>query len=141
MPFSAEGMRTDPPVSVPRPAGTIPAAMAAAVPPGGAAGELGRVPGIADRAEGGVVGCDAEGQFMHVGLAEQDRPGVAQPGQNRCVSFRHPVLQRRRSRTGGDAGRGEIVFYRDGDPVERAVFAGLVGLCGSGACAFGVDGE
>ena len=33
MPHSAAGMRTEPPVSVPRPAGTMRAATAAAVPP------------------------------------------------------------------------------------------------------------
>ena len=33
MPFSAAGMRTEPPVSVPRPAAAMRAAMALAVPP------------------------------------------------------------------------------------------------------------
>jgi len=36
-PVTAEGMRLDPPVSLPRPPGAMPAAMAAAVPQAGAA--------------------------------------------------------------------------------------------------------
>src|SRR5207245_3182249 len=58
-------------------------------------------PGLRTRFERGVVAGDAEGELMHVGLADDDRARRAQFCRHRRVLLRDEVFQSRRSRAGG----------------------------------------
>ena len=86
MPFSAAGTRPDPAVSVPSANGTRPSATATAEPeldpPGDEAGGRARCAG----APYGRPGADeAGGELVEVGLADQDRAGATEGGDERGV--------------------------------------------------------
>ena len=72
MPQSAAGMRVEPPVSVPSPPGTMPEAIAAAVPPRNHQEcASGRKDSSPDPRIGEVRAGDAEGELMQVRLGEE----------------------------------------------------------------------
>ena len=74
VPQSAEGMRSDPAVSVPVAAGVVREASAAPLPPLEPPGPRGEVPGVAD-----LVGPAARRELVRVQVAEQDHAGREQP--------------------------------------------------------------
>ncbi len=101
----------------------------AARPSGGAAG-VDRVVGLADRGMG-----DAIGVFEEIGLAEEDRSGIAQPGDKRGVCVGERRCDRPCPVARGRAAHVDQVLDRDGHAVERTqvpprteVLAGLVRL-------------
>ena len=75
-------MRIDPPVSVPIDAHPIPAATAAAEPPLEPPGDRLWIVRIAHRSKRRFVARRAEREFVEVGLADDDRAGLAQTGHD-----------------------------------------------------------
>ena len=98
-PLMLAGMRIEPPPSLPCANGTIPAATATAAPPLDPPAEQGRVPRAAGRAGEVVVGVAGEAELRGVGLAEADRPGGGERGDDGVVHGRHEVGHHPRSRT------------------------------------------
>ena len=85
-----------------------------------------------------------KGEFGHVGAADEDRPGGAQPGDDRRVARRRrPVVERLRAGQGGFARDVEEVLDRHRQAGEGrgdiARLAQAVLGIGGGACALGVD--
>jgi len=76
-------------------------------------------PGLRAGLECGVVAGDAEGELMHVGLADDDGACRAQFCRHWRVLLRDEALQSRRSRAGGKPGHLDIVLDDDGDAAER----------------------
>ena len=61
------------------------------------------------------------GPFAEVGLAEQQRPRLAQPGRDGGVLGRNPAGQGQRARRRGHAVRRvDVVLEQHGNPVQRA---------------------
>src|SRR5580693_1035673 len=58
----------------------------------GAAWDAFEIPGIADGPEVGIVGCDAVGELVHVGLAEQDRARLFKLCDDWCIVFGNKIL-------------------------------------------------
>ena len=84
-PQAAAGRRSEPMPSLPWASGTQPAATAAALPPELPRRGAGGVPGVAAhraRAVGGAV----EAELGHAGDADDDRAGLAQPGDHGVVA-------------------------------------------------------
>ncbi|KAG1304217.1 hypothetical protein G6F62_015738 [Rhizopus arrhizus] len=69
--------------------------------------------------KGGVVARDAEGQFVHVGLAHDDGAGGAQALHRGRVLGRAEVLQGRSAGGVGQAGHVDVVFDGDGHAAKR----------------------
>ncbi|MNZ49045.1 hypothetical protein D3C78_668020 [compost metagenome] len=91
---------------------------------GRAAGDAGEVVGVAHAeqlagVERRVVAGGAEGQLVHVGLAQHDGAGLAQRTQARRVLARHEVGQRRGAGGGRQAGGVDVVLDHDGDAGQR----------------------
>ena len=63
------------------------------------AGDPLEVPRVVARAVGAVLGRRAHRELVHVGLAEDRHPGLAQPGHQGRVVRRHPALQDPATRT------------------------------------------
>ena len=74
----------------------------------GAAGDPLEVPRVVARAVGAVLGGGAHRELVHVGLAEDRHPGLAQPGHEGRVVRRHPALQDLRA-----AGRRQALGRHD----------------------------
>ena len=85
MPHEWAGKRMLPPRSLPKPSGEPPAAMIAASPPLDPPGERSQIPGVLRAAVQRIVGLVHQQQLRHVGLAQHDRAGAAQPGHERIV--------------------------------------------------------
>src|SRR5687768_4862544 len=96
MPHSAAGMRMEPPVSEP----SVPAL------PGGAVVR--------------VEALGAEGELMHVELAEIDRPRGGEPRHHGGVLVGDPVAEDPRAPGRPDATGQVEVLQRDGHAVQRA---------------------
>ena len=85
-----------------------------------AAGDPVEVPRVVGRAVGGVLGGGAHRELVHVGLAEDDDPGLAQaPGDGRVVR-RVPALEDPRAAGGGGALHRQDVLERQRDAGQRA---------------------
>ena len=89
-------------------------------PAAGAARHPGRVPGVAGRPEPGVLGGGAHGELVHVGLAEDHDPGVAQPADHGGVVRRHELVQDPRPGGGPDPLGHQHVLEGQGHPGQRA---------------------
>ncbi len=139
VPQHAEGIRSDPQVSVPSAAGDIRAARAAALPPLEPPHDAIKRPRVSD-----LVGGAAGGELVHVGVAEQHHPLVAQPLPCNRVFCRDVALQhatRCRQRQAGD--RVEVL-QRERDPAQHRrgfAFARHTLVAGAGLLArqLGVD--
>src|SRR6266850_2089123 len=88
-----------------------------------AAGNTREVPGIADRAVVRVVGCDAVGEFVHVGLAEENGASVFELCDDCGVFFWNEFAQDFRTCRRPNACRIDIVLQRNRNAVERAAVA------------------
>ncbi len=88
VPHAAEGMRIDPPVSVPSAPKHMPAASAAAAPPLDPPADREGSMRIAHRSEGGLLARRAERELVEVGLADDDRASGAKIGDGRRVRVR-----------------------------------------------------
>ena len=87
---------------------------------GGAARHPGQVPRVMRGAVAGVLGRGAHRELVHVGLADEDGAGLAQPpGDGRLVG-RVPALEDLRPAGGGRPDGGEQVLHRDRDPGQGA---------------------
>ena len=141
-PFWLAGDSSEPEVSVPMAAAASPAATATAEPaldpPGETRGmpfsvERGRI-GIADlAAERGIAGRHVDREDVRelgeVGLAENDRAGIAQALRHRCVAHGLGIGERQRAGGGvlGIAG-GDVVLQEDRDAFERPPLCRLCGV-------------
>ena len=109
----------------------------------GAAGDAVEVPGVVGRAEGRVLGRAAHGELVHVRLAEDHDPGLAQAAHDRRVVRRPPALEDARAAGRGHALGGDDVLERErhaGQRTERlARPAPGVDAAGRVAGALGVD--
>ncbi|MCY1299567.1 hypothetical protein D9M70_490990 [compost metagenome] len=117
---------------------------------GRAAGDARAVVGVAhaDFAAGverAVVAGGAEGQLVHVGLAEDDRPRLAQRAHGGCVRLRNEVGEGRRAGGAGQPGAVDIVLDHHRDTAQRqqrlARPARGVGGAGGGQRALPVQGD
>ena len=88
MPHAADGMRIEPPVSVPSAPNAMPAASADRRPAARPAGRSRRVPGIAHRPERRFLAGRAERELVQVGLADDDGARVAQTLDDRRIDGR-----------------------------------------------------
>ena len=98
MPQLADGIRIDPPVSVPIDASPMPQATAAADPPLDPPADRDGIDRMMDRAKRGVLAGRAERELMQVGLADEHRAGVAKPRDDWRVGRRNAVVQHVRGR-------------------------------------------
>ncbi|MNQ86977.1 hypothetical protein D3C85_1021840 [compost metagenome] len=100
-------------------------------------------PGTTAGIERAVVAGGAEGQLVHVGLAQQDRAGIAQLLQHGSVPRRYEIGESRRTGRTGQAGRMDIVLDHDGDAGQRlqsrTSAACVVGLLRSVQRALGIE--
>ena len=78
VPQTAEGMRTEPPVSVPTDAKHIPSTSATAEPPLDPPGDRERIARVPHRPERGLFARRAERKLVQVGLADDDGACLAQ---------------------------------------------------------------
>ncbi len=89
---------------------------------GRAAGTSARRPaaiiGVQRRAEDGIVGVRAKTEFRHIGLADEDGPGLAQPCHHRAISFRDMVAEERRALGGRQARHVLQVFHGNRQAVQ-----------------------
>ncbi len=108
-----------------------------------AAGDAFRVPGIARRAVMRIVPCDAEGDFMSVCLAVDERAGLTKFLHYEGIAFGDVVGEEFRAGRGANSRHVEQVFDGDGDaaqrPVERG--GGQRGLLGFECILRGDDGD
>ena len=119
MPVSAAGWRIEPPVSVPIDSGASSAGDGGRRTARRSARHPAEVPRVARRAIGRVLGRRAHRELVHVGLAEHDQVGGAQPLGDRRVVGRQPALEH-----AGTAGRrrpphGQHVLERERYAGER----------------------
>jgi hypothetical protein len=87
---------------------------------GGAAGEVGEVPGVARGGPRQIERRPGMGHLVGGQLAEQHGPRVVEPGGRRGVRIGDPVDEDARVRRGEDAARVVDVLERERDPVQRA---------------------
>jgi len=118
---SAAGIRTEPPVSLPSPPGASRAPTAAPVPLELPAGDTRPVVRVARadrlrREEALVVSGNAEGQLVHVGLAENDRAGVDELLRGRGARGGDEPAQRRRPGRVRQPGTWMLSFTTSGTP-------------------------
>ena len=119
-PHSDAGPRIDPPVSEPSAAGTEAGRDGGPRARGGAAGEVGEVPGVARGGPGQIERRPGVRHLVGRELAEQHRARVVEPGGRRGVGVGDPVEEDARVRGGEDAPRVVDVLEREGDPVQWA---------------------
>ena len=137
------GWRSEPRMSLPSSRPVSPAATAAAAPPDEPPGVAVQVPGVVGGAEDRVRGLPVHGVDRQVGLAEDDRPFTAQPGDGVGVAGRHVCGEVRRAGGGAHPGGLQRVLDRHRQAVQRA---GRVSACGGpvggvGRCSGAVDVE
>jgi len=117
---------------------------------GRAAGDAFGVVGVAGAGApragiGSVVARDAESQFMHVGLADDDGAGIAQALHDGRVRGRAEVAQGRGAGGIGQAGDVNVVLDGQGHAFQGAGGAARgacgVGGAGLGQGAVGIDGD
>ena len=114
MPQKAAGHRIEPPVSVPSAIGTIPAAMAAALPPEDSARYPGRVERVSRRSESGIFGCGSHPKLVHISFPDNSGACLFQERDDMGVpSWRYIALQDPGPAGRLDSGRGDIIFYRN----------------------------
>ncbi len=119
-PHSAAGCRIEPPVSEPRLSGANPAATAAADPPDDPPGTRRVSSGFRVGPEGGVLGARPHRELVEVRLADHDRSGLAQAGDDGGVVRRLPVAEDLRRTRRRDAAGAHVVLQRDRDAGQRA---------------------
>ena len=113
MPQEWHGWRMLPPPSLPRPRGEPPAAMSAASPPVDSTHRSTQIPRIVGAAVERVVRFHHQAELRDIGLAQQDRAGLAEPGDERGIVRRHSpsptgdTQSRRRARRGEELLDGE----------------------------------
>ena len=142
-PQQCDGMRTDPPMSVPSSKLVKPAATAAAEPPDEPPVVWPSVPRVVGAAEDLVEGLDVARPARRVGLAEHDRTRGLQPGDRGRVLRGDVVGQLDGAARGTDPLGLDRVLDGDRQAVERAELvatrAGRVGGVGRGSGALGVE--
>ncbi len=70
-------------------------------------------------ARGAGQAADAEGEFVHGGLAHHDRPGLPQPRQQRCIAAGLIPEQGQGSHRHRQIEAGDVVLHRKGQAVQR----------------------
>ena len=103
MPLKAAGLRREPPVSEPVASGTMLVASTTPRTAGGAGRALRGVERVAGRAIDGVAGIGARAPFRRVGLAGDDRAGLAHAGDDQLVLLRHEIAIERAAIGGAQA--------------------------------------
>src|SRR5882724_11258814 len=91
--------------------------------PARASGNAREIPGIADRAEVGIVGGNAVSELMHVGLAEENGASMFELCDDCGVFFWNEFAQDFRTCRRPNACRIDIVLQRNRNAVERAALA------------------
>ena len=97
------------------------------VAPARSAGEPCLVIGIPHRSECGVVAGDAKRKFVHVGLAQYDRPCVEQRLDDRCVRIGHEGMQTRRPGGVPNAGDVDVVLDDQRNAMQGAEVGRIAG--------------
>ena len=103
MPQNAAGIRIEQPKSVPCASGTMPARDRDRRTAGRSGRAQRGIPRIEGRAEQRIDGVGAGREFRRIGLAEDDRAGLAQPLDRGGVLVRYEILVERRTEGGADA--------------------------------------
>ena len=139
-------MRIDPPPSDPVAKGTIPEAMAAALPPEDPPGEWSRFHGLRVGPNTRVVGVGLPSELRGVGLAHHHTPGRHQACHQRRVGCRRRVVGEHRRAMGGHvAGRVLQILHSQRDAGQwPGVDAGrhlLVDVVGRGPGSLLVNGH
>jgi hypothetical protein len=96
----------------------MPLARAAPAPPLEPPAMRVETPGVAHGAVVRVVGCDAEGELVQVGLAEHHGAAFAEIFHDGGVEIRDVIGEDLRAEGGPDTGRAEQVLVGDGDTVQ-----------------------
>src|SRR5215210_2129749 len=86
----------------------------------GAAGYSARVEGVPRRPEPGPVSCRAVGELVRVRLAEEDRPALLEPADDRGIRGRNVVFKEGGAHRGTHALGADQVLDADRHAVERA---------------------
>ena len=145
MPQRAAGMRMEPPVSLPVVMVHWPAAVAEPEPPLEPPLTPLGVPGVVHMAVVGVLAGGAIGELVHIQLAQQDGPGLAESGGHSAVLGGYEGVEDAGAGGGADAASVEEVFQSHGDAVERAAVAPgadvALGLPGGGQGLVGQQGD
>ena len=114
MPWKLEGLRIDPPPSVPMAPKAERIATAVPRPATRAAWRVIGVPGVAGRGHALAI-CE----FDRMGLADDDRSGFLQTSDYRRIAVRVEALQCFRAGLGWSPPGIDNVLYPDRDPVQR----------------------
>ena len=85
----------------------------------GSPGDVGQVPGIAGRREGGGEVRTAQSKLMHRQLTQKNTSGGFEPGRGRGIFRRHTVNVHLRARSRGDTGGVVQVFEGKRNAVQR----------------------
>ena len=120
VPQANEGMRIEPPVSVPMLSGGEPRGERGGAAAGRAAGDVPGLPGIADGPVEGVLARDAPGELVQVRLADDHGAGVDDPLHRARGARRHVVAEQRRAVGRAHARGVEQVLGRERNAGERA---------------------
>jgi len=133
--LKAQGIRTDPPVSVPQSCRHDPRADCGCGTRRRAARDFACVIGVADAGRGAGLECRvvagyAERQFVHVGLADDDGARRPQFCCDRGILARYEPLENRCSRGRRQASDFDVVLDDDRDAAERLArgFFGAAGV-------------
>ena len=124
MPLSAAGMRMEPSVSLPSAMSASPAATAAAEPPLEPPTVRVEVPRVGGAPEVRVLRGDAPRELVRVRLADHERAGGAQRGDDGRVVL-GIAAEERGARARGQPGDVDDVFHRERPAVQRAARGGL----------------
>ena len=138
MPQNAAGLRSDPPVSEPEQIGTMPVASATADPPDEPAAERRRIERIAGRTIDGVARVRAGAEFRRVGLADDDRTGLAHRRHDAFVGSGDVVAEDRAAEGGAQTSGFLQVLDADRQAVQRRqIVAARNGCIGRFRCDAG----
>ena len=116
-----DGMRIEPPPSDPVAKGTIPEAMAAALPPDDPPGVCSRFQGFRVWPNTRFCGIRLPSELRGVGLAHNDAPGRDQPGHQWGVGTGRWVVGEHRRAVGGDVTGGVLeILHAERDAGQRS---------------------
>ena len=84
------------------------------------AGNAREIPRVVDRSEVRIVGSDPVGQFVQSGLANRDRAGLVQLGDDGGIALRNIIREDLRPGRRAHAFGSHQIFVGDGNAVQRA---------------------
>jgi hypothetical protein len=92
-----------------------------------------------------ILAGDPVGEFVHVGLAQEDGACSRQPLGHLAIGFRYETMENFRSRRGANAAREKIILQRNGYAVQRTPILAaedlFFGQLRAAARRFGEDAE